>query len=260
MAPRLVDRRARRPAIFLAAAVTLARSGKPVTNARLSMGANRARRGRARASFFPLDRDRGGGVGAHWSGKFDEPARAPAPRDQTDTGAPIQGRAKIIDGNSLEVAGERIRLFGIDAPEGKQDCRDANGLGYSCGREAARILTALIGGRPVTCTRVTHDQYERDVATCVARGPRPRRGDGARRPCAGLSAPQPRPLRRGRAQRARGQARAIGRDSSRTRPTGGKREMRSGFLRSAPRREGAAKRPRLPGAVCFTGSRGFSRA
>lgn len=99
-------------------------------------------------------------------GKFDAPPeRAPA-----DAGTPIQGRAKIIDGDSLEVAGERIRLFGIDAPEGRQQCRDANGQDYACGREAGRILTALIGGRPVSCRLVTHDQYARDVATCEAQG------------------------------------------------------------------------------------------
>ena len=105
-------------------------------------------------------------VAVQQGGKFDAPReRAPA-----EAGTPISGRAKIIDGDSLEVAGERIRLFGIDAPEGRQQCRDANGQDYACGREAARILTALIGGRPVSCTLVTHDQYARDVATCQAEG------------------------------------------------------------------------------------------
>lgn len=99
-------------------------------------------------------------------GKFDPPPeRAPA-----SATTPIQGRAKIIDGDSLEVAGERIRLFGIDAPEARQQCRDANGQDYACGRDATRILTALIGGRPVSCQLVTHDQYARDVATCEANG------------------------------------------------------------------------------------------
>ncbi len=100
-----------------------------------------------------------------WSGQFGAP-RAPAPAP----GAPIEGRAKIVDGDSLEIAGERIRLFGIDAPEGRQQCRDAKGADYACGREAARALTSLIGGRTVTCRMVTHDQYQRDVATCAVEG------------------------------------------------------------------------------------------
>ena len=84
-------------------------------------------------------------------GTFD----APMQHAPLDAGTPITGRAKIIDGDSLEVAGERIRLFGIDAPEARQQCRDTTGQDYACGRDAARVLTALIGGRPVSCTPVT---------------------------------------------------------------------------------------------------------
>ena len=101
-----------------------------------------------------------------WWGKFDLPPQRPPEVAAT----PITGRAKIIDGDSLEVAGERIRLFGIDAPEARQQCRDATGRDYACGRDAARVLAALIGGRPVSCTPVTHDQFARDVATCAAKG------------------------------------------------------------------------------------------
>ena len=64
-------------------------------------------------------------VAAQRWGAFDPPAQRPP----AEAGTPITGRAKIIDGDLLEVAGERIRLFGIDAPEGRQQCRDANGLG-----------------------------------------------------------------------------------------------------------------------------------
>jgi endonuclease YncB( thermonuclease family) len=85
-------------------------------------------------------------------------------------GEPVSGRARISDGDSLEIAGARIRIHGIDAPEGRQQCRDARGAEYACGREAARALDRIIGGRTVTCTPVSHDQYERDVATCEAAG------------------------------------------------------------------------------------------
>jgi endonuclease YncB( thermonuclease family) len=83
-------------------------------------------------------------------------------------GEPVTGRADVIDGDSLEVAGVRIRLFGIDAPERDQDCQDAGGKSYSCGRAASRALAAAIGGRSVTCTPVEVDQYNRDVAVCMA--------------------------------------------------------------------------------------------
>src|SRR5207237_1182174 len=55
-------------------------------------------------------------------------------------GAPVTGRARVVDGDSLEVAGYRIRLFGIDAPEWRQECTDASGASYACGRAAARAL------------------------------------------------------------------------------------------------------------------------
>jgi endonuclease YncB( thermonuclease family) len=85
-------------------------------------------------------------------------------------GEPVSGNARIIDGDSLEIAGARIRIFGIDAPEGRQQCRNAQGADYACGRDAARALDRIIGGRTVTCTPVSHDQYERDIATCEVIG------------------------------------------------------------------------------------------
>jgi endonuclease YncB( thermonuclease family) len=85
-------------------------------------------------------------------------------------GATVTGRAHVVDGDSLEVAGERVRLFGIDAPEGRQTCRDAAGRPYGCGHEARRALANEIAGRTVSCTPVEHDRYERSVALCSARG------------------------------------------------------------------------------------------
>jgi endonuclease YncB( thermonuclease family) len=97
--------------------------------------------------------------------------RAPAPSASPPaSGATITGRAKVIDGDSLEIAGEPIRLFGIDAPEGRQSCRDASGQLYACGHEAQRTLVSAIAGRTVTCTPVEHDRYDRSVALCTAGG------------------------------------------------------------------------------------------
>ena len=47
----------------------------------------------------------------------------------------ITGKVRIINGDTVEVAGERIRLHGIDAPEAKQTCT-AGGKTWHCGEEA----------------------------------------------------------------------------------------------------------------------------
>ncbi len=60
----------------------------------------------------------------------------------------IIGRASVIDGDTLDMQGQRIRLWAVDAPEGRQTC-DRAGVTYRCGQEAANALDRYIGGRPV---------------------------------------------------------------------------------------------------------------
>jgi endonuclease YncB( thermonuclease family) len=43
------------------------------------------------------------------------------------------GQASIIDGDTLEIHGNRIRLWRIDAPESSQLCRGDDSLQYRCG-------------------------------------------------------------------------------------------------------------------------------
>jgi endonuclease YncB( thermonuclease family) len=79
---------------------------------------------------------------------------------------PIVGRASVIDGDTLEIRGQRIRLWGIDAPEGRQTCMRA-GETYRCGTDAANYLDTLIADRPVNCrSKGRPDRYGRVVATC----------------------------------------------------------------------------------------------
>ena len=82
----------------------------------------------------------------------------------------ITGRASVIDGDTLEIHGERIRLFGIDAPEGGQPCEDAQGERWRCGQAAAFALDEVVQGRTVTCAARDRDRYGRVIATCDAGG------------------------------------------------------------------------------------------
>lgn len=79
------------------------------------------------------------------------------------------GIAAVIDGDTLRLNGRRIRLFGVDAPEGRQQCR-REGRPYACGEAAARHLEALISGRAVTCRQRDMDRHGRMVAICFAGG------------------------------------------------------------------------------------------
>jgi endonuclease YncB( thermonuclease family) len=76
------------------------------------------------------------------------------------------GQASVIDGDTIEIHGTRIRLWGIDAPESTQLCRGEDSLQYRCGAKAANDLDAFIARRPVNCTPMNLDQYGRTVATC----------------------------------------------------------------------------------------------
>jgi endonuclease YncB( thermonuclease family) len=86
------------------------------------------------------------------------------------SGPSVSGRARVLDGDSLALGGEDIRLFGIDAPESRQTCRDGAGRPYRCGRTAARALAAATAGRTVACARLERDRYHRQVALCTADG------------------------------------------------------------------------------------------
>jgi len=82
----------------------------------------------------------------------------------------LVGQASVIDGDTLEIHGTRIRLWGIDAPESAQLCRGDDSLQYRCGARAANDLDAFIARRPVDCMPMNLDQYGRTVATCSAGG------------------------------------------------------------------------------------------
>ena len=80
----------------------------------------------------------------------------------------ITGRASVIDGDSIEIHGERIRLWGIDAVESGQRYT-LNGKPWRCGLDAAMALDGFLHGATVECVRRDRDRYGRTVATCEAR-------------------------------------------------------------------------------------------
>jgi endonuclease YncB( thermonuclease family) len=90
--------------------------------------------------------------------------------DTPREGERVGGRARVIDGDTIEIAGQRIRIFGIDAPEQDQTCERSGGVMWSCGAEATRLLRQLVGSQVIDCQVRTIDVYGRYVARCSAVG------------------------------------------------------------------------------------------
>jgi len=81
--------------------------------------------------------------------------------------APIVGAAFVADGDTLTIAGTRIRLVDIDAPELEQTCLDAQGRDWPCGRQASAQLRSRVRGHDLSCQPRSRDQYGRTLATCT---------------------------------------------------------------------------------------------
>lgn len=82
----------------------------------------------------------------------------------------LVGQASVIDGDTLEIHGTRIRLWGVDAPESSQLCRGEDSNLYRRGARAANDLDGFIVRRPVSCNPISEDQYGRTVAACAVGG------------------------------------------------------------------------------------------
>ncbi len=77
---------------------------------------------------------------------------------------------RVTDGDSLRLGSVEVRLFGIDAPESRQLCTDADGATWACGRAAAERLRELVAAGPVRCQPQDRDRYGRLVSVCTAAG------------------------------------------------------------------------------------------
>jgi len=82
------------------------------------------------------------------------------------TSGPIKGNARVVDGDTIWIGETKIRLFGIDAPETKQECQDANGNPWMAGQDATAFLKTMTDGKEVSCSEHGKDRYGRVIGSC----------------------------------------------------------------------------------------------
>ncbi|MEM6886839.1 MAG: thermonuclease family protein [Pseudomonadota bacterium] len=80
--------------------------------------------------------------------------------------AELQGVARVIDGDTLQVGETLVRIFGIDAPETDQTCKRPDGQTWACGVWVSHQVRRLLKGQNVSCDAIGRDRYDRVVAQC----------------------------------------------------------------------------------------------
>ncbi len=94
-----------------------------------------------------------------------------SPAPAAEGAVEVTGRVgRIIDGDTFQLGGVKIRPAGFDAPEMQQKCLDARGREYACGERALAALATLIQGKVMVCIATGKRSYGRLVARCTVEG------------------------------------------------------------------------------------------
>ena len=86
----------------------------------------------------------------------------------------FNGKARVIDGDTIKIKNVNIRLFGIDAPEIKQSCKKIYlsisifnfQKEYDCGKVSKKALSKKIQNKEIRCVSSTKDRYGRHIGIC----------------------------------------------------------------------------------------------
>ncbi len=82
----------------------------------------------------------------------------------------VSGVVRVIDGDTIDLNGTRIRLHGIDALEASQTCETATGQPWTCGDWTTREVRERYQGAKAECEALDRDRYDRIVARCQVGG------------------------------------------------------------------------------------------
>jgi len=107
---------------------------------------------------------------AGWLLNADPDGATPAAAEPLDGAeSRLEGVARVIDGDTVDVGSVRVRLHGVDAFERGQTC-ELDGDSWACGTAATQALKARAEGHRLVCAVMDTDRYGRRVARCERDG------------------------------------------------------------------------------------------
>jgi endonuclease YncB( thermonuclease family) len=98
----------------------------------------------------------------------DTPARAPAVGQVSADASHLA----VLDGDTIRVGDQVVRLEGIAAPARGSVCRGPAQQSIDCGSAAADALASLLRGASIKCAIHGHDSHGRPLADCLSDGVR----------------------------------------------------------------------------------------
>lgn len=84
--------------------------------------------------------------------------------------ADLNGPAKVIDADTLEIDGERIALHGVEAPSEDWQCTASDASVWDCGNAAKLALSQHIDGASLSCQERGRNEAKQVLSVCTLHG------------------------------------------------------------------------------------------